>query len=118
MRPSGFLLAVCALALAIPASAQVPISPARPDPNDPDAVIVEELVVTARLPGPAWWMVSDADTTVYVMGAPSLAPSRMAWDRSVFERRLKGANAIILPFADVKVKVKGAIGAAFNLMRL
>jgi uncharacterized protein YbaP (TraB family) len=118
MRPAGFVLAACLLMLAGSVLAQVPITPARPDASDPDAVIVEELVVVGRLPGPAWWTVSDLDTTVYVLGSPSLAPSRMQWDRAVFERRLQGANAVILPFADVKVKAKGAIGAAFNLMRL
>jgi uncharacterized protein YbaP (TraB family) len=118
MRGLKMAVLAAALALAAPAAAQVPIAPARPDPNDPDAVIVEELVVTGRLPGPAWWTVSDADTTVYVLGSPTLAPSRMQWDRGVFERRLQGANVVILPFQDVKVKMKGALGAAFNMMRL
>ena len=111
------MLAAFALAAA-PAWAQAPQAPSRPDPTDPDAVLVEELVVTARLPGPAWWTVSNGTTTVYVLGAPSLAPKRMAWDRGVFERRLAGANQVILPFQDVKVSVTGVIGAAFNFMRL
>lgn len=109
---------VLALAAAAPSLAQVPLTPAQPTPGDPDAVLVEELVVTARDKGPAWWRVSDADTTVYVLGAPSIAPKHMAWDRSAFERRLQGANEVILPFQDVHVKFKGALGAAFNLMRL
>ncbi len=107
-----------AAALAAPAWAQVPLTPAAPAANDPDAVLVEELVVTGRLPGLAWWTVSDADTTVYVLGAPSLAPKHMAWDRAVFERRLAGANLVILPFQDVKVTLTGALGAAFNFLRL
>ncbi len=111
-------------ALATPAFAQAPtVTPppptaARTDPNDPDSVLVEELVVTARLPGPAWWTVSNGTSTVYVLGAPSLAPKRMTWDRAVFDRRLAGATAVILPFQDVKVTVGGAFGAAFNFMRL
>jgi uncharacterized protein YbaP (TraB family) len=110
---------VLAFALAAPVFArQVPLTPARPDPNDPDAVIVEELVVTARLPGPAWWTVSNGATTVYVLGAPTLAPKRMSWDRTIFDRRLTGANVVILPFQDVKVTLGGALGAAFNFMRL
>ena len=112
------LLGLLALAAATPALAQVPLTPARPDPNDPDATLVEELVVTARERGPAWWRVSDADTTVYVLGVPSLAPKRMQWDRSLFERRLQGANVVILPFVNIRAKPLGSIGTAFNLMRV
>jgi uncharacterized protein YbaP (TraB family) len=109
------LVAVLMLA-ALPAVAQVPLTPAPMD--DPDATLVEELVVRGRLPGPAWWRVSDADTTVYVLGVPSLAPKRMEWDRAIFERRLEGANVVILPFVNVRAKVSGSVGTAFNLMRL
>lgn len=75
-------------------------------------------MVRGRLPGPAWWRVSDADTTVYVLGVPSLAPKRMEWDRAIFERRLEGANVVILPFVNVRAKVGGSIGTVFNLLRL
>ncbi|MBS0334970.1 MAG: TraB/GumN family protein, partial [Proteobacteria bacterium] len=112
------MAAAMILAMALPAWSQVPLTPARPDPNDPDAVVVEELVVTARLPGPAWWTVSNGASTVYVLGAPSLAPKRMAWDRAVFDRRLAGANEVILPFQDVHVTITGIFGAMFNFMRL
>ena len=54
MIRSNRVLAVAALvAFATAAPAQVPLNPTQPDPNDPDATLVEELVVTARLPGPA-----------------------------------------------------------------
>ncbi len=86
--------------------------------DDPDATLVEELVVTGRLPGPAWWRVVDADTTVYVLGVPSLAPKRMQWDRAIFERRLVGANVVILPFVNVRAKATGSIGTAINLLRI
>src|SRR5437868_3630313 len=109
---------VLVVAFALPAGAQVALSPARPDPSDPDAVILEELVVTARDKGPAWWKVSDADTTVYVLGVPSIAPKHMAWDRGVFERRLAGSTAVILPFQDVRVRLPTSIGAAWNYLRL
>ncbi len=106
------LAAVVALA-ALPTRAQVPLTTV-----DPDETLVEELVVTGVLPGPAWWRVTDADTVVYVLGVPSLAPKRMEWDRAIFERRLEGANVVILPFVNVKAKVGGSIGTAVNLMRL
>jgi hypothetical protein len=109
------LLAAC---MGLSAAAQVPITPAQPDPDDPDAVLVEELVVTAALPGPAFWRVEDADTTVYVLGVPGTMPKGLAWDRSLLERRLKGANRVILPFNTVSVNLLGVPGAAINIMRL
>lgn len=85
------LLAAAVTALALtcsPASAQTL--------EDPDAVVLEELVVQARLPGPAWWKVSDGDSTVYILGAPEgQLPPGLDWDRSVLQKRLKGANAVI-----------------------
>ncbi|PIC01446.1 TraB/GumN family protein [Caulobacter sp. X] len=65
--------------------------------DDPQANVVEALVVSAKLPGPAWWRVSDGDTTIYVMGTPSALPKGMAWDRSVLERRLDGASVLLTP---------------------
>ena len=119
MNPAKAIGAMAAaLAMALPAAAQAPLNPAPADPNDPDATLVEELVVTGRLPGPAWWRVSDADTTVYVLGAPSVAPKRQQWDRTWFERRLEGASVVILPFNGLKVRLMGAPGAAFSYLRL
>ena len=119
---------VLALSLAVTHSAaslaQVVLQPAQPPaastpvPADPDSVLVAELVVVARQRGPAWWTVSTGTSTVYVLGAPSLAPKRTNWDTSTLDRRLKGANQVILPFQDVKVHVAGSVGAAWNLMRL
>lgn len=63
---------------------------------DPEANMVEELVVNARLPGPAWWKVSDADTTVYVLGVPAMVPGDLKVDDSVFRRRIDGANVLIM----------------------
>lgn len=63
---------------------------------DPEGAIVSELVVQAKEPGPAWWRVSDKDTTVYILGMPDgPVPRGVNWDRSVLERRLTGANAAI-----------------------
>ena len=65
-------------------------------PVDSQANLVEELIVNARLPGPAWWKVTDADTTVYVMGMPAFTPSKLDFDDSVLRRRLDGANVLII----------------------
>lgn len=65
--------------------------------DDPEANVVEALVVSAKQPGPAWWRVSDGDTTIYILGTPSALPKGMAWDKSVLERRLDGASAVLAP---------------------
>lgn len=87
MKLAGLVLA--AVAVAGGANAQVI--------DDPQANVVEALVVSAKLPGPAWWRVTDADTTIYVLGTPNALPKGMAWDKSVLEHRLDGAFAVITP---------------------
>lgn len=104
-----------ALLLAGPSAAQVALTP---QAADPDAALVEALVVTAADPGPAWWVVSNGTATVYVLGTPGLAPKRMQWDRTAFNRRLAGAKAVILPFQNFRVKTLGALGAGLNYLRL
>jgi len=93
LAAAAALTALATLSAASLARAQT----APPAIDDPEANLVEELVVNARLPGPAWWKVSDADTTVYVLGVPGAVPKGMAWDTSVLERRLDGAFAVITP---------------------
>lgn len=65
--------------------------------DDPEAVPVEELVVQAREPGPAWWRVSDGDTTVYVLGVPDMLPKGLKWNQSTLTKRLTGAHTVITP---------------------
>jgi len=74
---------------------------------DPEANLVEEVVVKARLPGPAWWRVSDADSVVYIIGGPegSLPPG-MTWNSSVLERRLEGAHTFV-GGASIRVGLSG-----------
>ena len=105
--------AAMALSLASAALAQVNLQPI-----DPAATLVDELVVTGLLPGPAWWRVMDGDTTVYILGTPSIAPKHQAWDTVMFDKRLQGASQVILPFNGLKVHLAGAPGAAFSYLRL
>ncbi|MCA3746948.1 TraB/GumN family protein [Phenylobacterium sp.] len=87
-------------------------------PPDPDADLIEELVVTARFPGPALWRVSRGEARVWVLGVPSLAPKRQQWDRQLFERYLSGAGQVILPFNGLRVRLAGSPGAAVSYLRL
>ena len=106
-------VALAAVILASPVLAQVPLVPVPPLPAgvvDPNETLVEELVVTARLPGPAWWRVSNGTSTVYVLGAPTVAPKRQQWDRLQFDRHLEGANAVTLPLTGLKVLEFAGIG--------
>ena len=89
----SFSTVLAALALTItPAQAQT-----TPALDDPEANVVEALVVSAKLPGPAWWRISDGDTTIYMLGVLQALPRDQAWDAGVLENRLKGAFAVILP---------------------
>ncbi len=102
------------LAAPVARSQPVPILP-----EDPGAAVVEELVVQAKEPGPAWWVVRDGDSTVYVLGMPSSRriPPRSAWDRRWLDRRLKGANSLILAdSARVRVGIS-SFGEAMHLYR-
>ena len=71
---------------------------APPPSEDPEATLLTELVVTARLPGPAWWTVEKAGARLYILGLPAgPVPANLAWDTTVFTRRLKEANAFLPP---------------------
>ncbi|WP_397404096.1 TraB/GumN family protein [Phenylobacterium sp.] len=81
-----------AAVLAGPVAAQT----GKPVLADPEGAVVEELVVTARVVGPAWWRVSDDDTTVYILALPdTFLPRDLKWDPSGLNRRLKGSNVLI-----------------------
>jgi hypothetical protein len=85
--------AAAIFALATTATAQTPAAP-----DDPEGTVVAELVVRAATPGPAWWKVSDADSTVWVLGLPAgYTPTKLAWDRSVLQKRLTGARSLMAP---------------------
>jgi hypothetical protein len=85
------MLATLALT-ATPALAQT-----TPALDDPEANVVEALIVSAKLPGPAWWKISDGDTTIYMLGVLQALPQGQGWDTSVLDHRLDGAFAVILP---------------------
>ena len=85
------------LAAALIAAAAGPAgSQTRSGLEDPDATLVEELVVVAKVRGPAWWRVEDADSTVWILAMPEgRLPPGVTWDRSVLDKRMKGANRLL-----------------------
>lgn len=84
----------------------------RPGPSDPEDVLVDELVVSSNLGGPAFWKVSDGDTVIYVMGVPSGLPKGVTWDSRRLEMRMRGASALILP---PKIKARPIVVTTFIL---
>jgi len=86
----------------------------RPNAADPEANIVEELVVTARHPAPAWWRVEKDGSTVWILGVlDTPIPPDVPWRRDDLEGRLKGANSLI-----VGERLQANLGDLFGLIGL
>lgn len=90
-------------ALALSASASGAAAQALPDP---EGVLVEALIVRAKEPGPAWWRVKDADTTVWILAAPDNVPVGVTWDDRYLRRRIAGANQLII---GNRISLKGGL---------
>ena len=92
MRAAACASVVLAATLLATCAAAAPVST-----PDPEATMVQELVVTAHAGGPAWWRVSSAVGTVYILGVPEGLPKGLKWDATLLRRRLTGANVLIAP---------------------
>jgi hypothetical protein len=64
---------------------------------DPEASLVEELIVRSRTPGPAWWKVSSAHGSVWVLGVPANLPKSVSWNDGPLKARLMASRTLILP---------------------
>jgi hypothetical protein len=85
-------LAAMLAATATGASSQPAPTPAA----DPEANIVEELVVVSRHPAPAWWRVEKDGSTVWILGVLDVPlPKDIKWRRKELDARLEGANGMI-----------------------
>ena len=102
--------AVFTIGLAL-ASATVAVAQKAGAPTDPEATVVQELVVTAGAGGPAWWRVSNGTSTVYVLGVPEALPKGLKWDTNLTRRRLASAYELIEPPV-----VTAGLGDLFTLL--
>lgn len=100
-----------ALTMLLAAVLSAPTAGAVASPADPEGTIVNELVVTAKSGGPAWWRVSTPTSTVFVLGLPGPSPKGLKWDTAMTRRRLQGANELIGP-----PEVTAGIGDLFALL--
>jgi uncharacterized protein YbaP (TraB family) len=103
MRSLLALSAVAALALASPTGAQTPAPSQAPAtaielvPTDPGSAVVEELLVVARPPGPALWLVEKGGAKLYVLGSAPPLPHQLKWDSPRLDRALGEASLVLIP---------------------
>ncbi len=101
MRPLLALSAIAALALASSAGAQTP--PPAPSqtvalvPTDPGSAVVEELLVVARPPGPALWLVEKGGAKLYVLGSAPPLPHQLKWNSPRLDRAMNEASLVLIP---------------------
>lgn len=111
MTPARALAsAICALVALLPNLSQAAPEAASPATDDS---LIEELVVTARYPGPAFWRVSDSDSEIWILAVPAPTPTDLAWDKRQLEKVIKGANAVVLPSV-VRVGLMDGVKFAFS----
>jgi uncharacterized protein YbaP (TraB family) len=102
MKSAILALALAALAGASTSAAQAPA----PKIEDPEATVVAGLVVRGVIPGPAWWIVRNGASTVYILGVPEAPVAKgLTWDQAALQRRLTGASALIAP-----IQAKAGLG--------
>jgi hypothetical protein len=94
----GRMIAATMAGLVAAGAAAAPAPPPAPTIADPEAAIVEELVVVSRHPEPAWWRVEGpGGGVVHVLGAPDAPlPPEVTWRRQTLEQRLEGADRLIV----------------------
>ncbi len=105
----GICVTLTALVISATASAAQQLPSA-----DPEASIVEELVVTARHPAPAWWRVEKNGASVWILGVlDAPIPPDVIWRRDDLDKRLKGADDLI-----IGPRLQAGLGDLFGLIGL
>lgn len=98
MRSLLAFSAVAALALASPAAAQSPPpQTVELTPADPGSAVVSELLVIARPPGPALWLVEKGGAKLYVLGSAPPLPHQLKWNSPRLDRAMDRASLVLVP---------------------
>lgn len=66
-------------------------------PPDPGSAVVEDLLVVARAPGPALWLIEKNGARLYVVGAAVPLPHQLKWRSPRLERALDQADVLLVP---------------------
>ncbi len=101
MRAISALIGGVILALgAGAAGAQTPQIPAggiELTPIDPGSAVVSELLVIARPPGPALWLVQKGGAQLYVVGSAPPLPHQLKWNSPRLDRAMEQASLVLIP---------------------
>ena len=93
----GVVLAFTAFA----AGAQTPTPPPGQSvelfSKDPGSAVVEELLIVARPPGPALWLVEKGGAKLYVVGSAPPLPHQLKWDSPRLNRAMDQASLVLIP---------------------
>jgi len=90
-------LSALTLALTLSAAARAQTVDLGPALDGPGSAVVEELLVVARAPGPAIWLVEKGGAKLYVVGSAAPLPHQMAWKSPRLERALDQADLLLAP---------------------
>lgn len=104
------VLLAAAMLAALPAAAQETVSDGQAIREGEEWIT--DVVVTARLPGPALWRVRKGDSEVYVLGAMPVMTKRVPWNSARVERVI-GLSNVLLTAPEAK---GGLIGGTRLLM--
>lgn len=58
---------------------------------------LDTIVVSGRYAGPGLWKVYKGDKVMWILGTQSPLPKRMDWDSANVERRVSGAQELLMP---------------------
>lgn len=102
VRRISALIGGAALAfMTFAASAQTPPQPPARTvelfSQDPGSAVVEELLVVARPPGPALWLVEKGGAKLYIVGSAPPLNHQLKWDSPRLNRALDEASLVLVP---------------------
>lgn len=111
------LMRPAALATALLIGLSTTVGAVAQPPEEEDTTLVSGVLIVAERPGPAFWKVSDADSTVWVLGVPSALPRGQAWKKDDLKTHLTGANVLIVGSGGVTVNPFDIIRLMFTTRR-
>jgi hypothetical protein len=104
------MLSMVLLSTPIAASAQS--APAAP-PEDRDAIVLDNVLVTGTQPGPRMWRISKGDHTLWVLGTLRPLPTQMAWASQEVDEVIARSGEVLAPgYAKAKLGVGDMFKAA------